>query len=177
MKRIHHLFEKTVGQLHNRIEDLLLHQPAPGKPVESDNGFESLSTAKEFREALRHLPEDPLDRSIIMFSRLSPFFDFGVMLAHDQDSWVSVCAFEKGEYFIPPSHSALNLPELSRHQIFRGRAKSLNKTLSFLNVPEDYTPLLLQPRPTLSFLLFSRLADHWLKEHVSEISKCLENSL
>ncbi len=173
-----------ISQIRRHLESLLDNDFEPGSRREKDHlktKFEISRDISLIRGISAGLPEDHLDRIVILFSRMSLFFDAGVMLENQDGRWTAQATFEKGhaEALKKQSKTAIKLPHVEVLSVLRTPASSLLRKLqlSFLD-PEDHLQcLLIKISGDFSFLLLSALPDLWLKEHIAQIKSALQNGI
>ncbi|MEN0058146.1 MAG: GTP cyclohydrolase [Bdellovibrio sp.] len=181
MEKLSQTLVSQITRLQRRFESIL------------ENDFEHKSEEDEARRAAfeasqdlalirglsQGLPEDHIDRSIVVFSRLALFFDAGVLLENHDGSWKGQALFQKGQSRLIKNNSrpAISLPTASFMAVLKTDAKTLLQKLqlSFLDPEENTSCLLIKVSPDFAFVLLSSLPDIWLKEHTEHIRKALIN--
>ncbi len=155
--------------LQKKIENLL-HEDLGAKDsdIEKMKNIFSVSQDDVFIRALSHeLPEDEEDRLVTLFSRLSSFFEVGIFCV---DSAPAI-AFIYGQFKSLSEKSTISLPVVGPSRSLRTQNDSLWENLSVFKWIKDerMTALLVQLDHKHSFILFSKLADPWLKIHFDKV--------
>ena len=126
------------------------------------------------------LPDDESERAMIVFSRLSSFFEIGVFCltdtaatvkkASNPESQVAV-VFLYGQFKAISEKKSISLPSVGPSQTLCSQNDKLWKDLSIFKwiKNERLTSFLVQLDQTLTFILISRLADAWVKIHFEKI--------
>lgn len=156
-----------------------------------DNDFENrLETSERLQETfeasrdtalvrgLSHgLPEDHIDRAIVVFSRLALLFDAGILLENNDGQWRAQANFYKGttELIKNNSKSALKIPDMTLMSVLKTDSRTmLNKlNLPHLDPENKTTCILIKTSPDFAFILLSSMADLWLKEHIENVRRAL----
>ncbi|QDK37025.1 GTP cyclohydrolase [Bdellovibrio sp. NC01] len=141
--------------------------------------FESSKDEALVRGISQGLPEDHVDRAIVVFSRLAMVFDSGVLLENHDGEWKAQAAFSKGvtELLKNPAKSTLKIPAANLMTVLKTDSFSMLQKLNLHDLdPENKTTcLLIKVTPDFAFLLFSSLPDLWLKEHTENVRRALIN--
>jgi len=179
MEKLSQTLVSQISKLQRRLESFL------------ENDFETQheendKTQKAFEPSLEQalirgvsvgLPEDHVDRAVVLFSRLGMFFDSGVLLENHDGLWKAQACFHKGvTQLLKTQHkSLLRLPHVSLLTVLKTSPVPLLKKLHLQHLdPENKTScLLIKASNDFSFLLFSSLPDMWLKDHIENIRGAL----
>jgi hypothetical protein len=166
---------RRLTKLEQKIESLLI-MDLENQDTRTLARFEPLHDSKIIRTLSRELPEDIEDRTIIVFSKLSIFFEVGVLLERESDNWKAQAYFQNGRLasLTADSLEVKGAPALSPLQIVKAPALPFLKQLKIAPTtenPEDLAAFLLRPHESVSFLLMTRLVGPWLKNHMDEIHK------
>lgn len=141
--------------------------------------FESSKDEALVRGISQGLPEDHVDRAIVVFSRLAMVFDSGVLLENHDGEWKAQAAFNKGvtELLKNPAKTTLKIPATNLMSVLKTDSYSMLHKLNLHELdPENKTTcLLVKVTPDFAFLLFSSLPDLWLKEHTENVRRALIN--
>ncbi len=124
------------------------------------------------------LPAEMFKRVSLLFSRMSVYFESGMLLYQQDGHWRSQSAFKKGEFYpILPDEKKLeiNIPPMSLDQIQKLNAEAFLKKVSMADLipSSEATGLVIKPHPDFVFVLFSELPDVWLKQQIELIHKKL----
>lgn len=119
------------------------------------------------------LPAELPIRVPLLFSRLHPFFDAGVLFKKQDLSWCPQSAFQKGFYFeLSPRETKFEFtfPELTLTQVIRAKSSEVIADLGLEEslVHDKVTALVFRPHPDYLFLILSELADPWLKLQIDK---------
>ncbi|HEX7674875.1 MAG TPA: GTP cyclohydrolase [Bdellovibrio sp.] len=125
------------------------------------------------------LPEDHIDRAIVVFSRLAMLFDAGVLLENNDSEWKAQAAFHKGvtELLKNNSKNVLKLPAVNLMTVLKTDASSLLQKMNLQHLDPQHRDscLLIKVTPDFAFVLLSSLPDLWLKEHIENVRRALIN--
>lgn len=126
------------------------------------------------------LPDDHIDRAIVVFSRLALLFDAGVLLENNDGQWRAQALFNQGHtQLLKNSNGKLwvRLPNMTLLSVLKTSSTQMLEKLQLANLdPESKTTcLLVKVTPDFAFILFSSLADLWLKEHIENVRTELIN--
>ncbi len=168
--------EKHLEKWLSQDANMLSTEPSPKTQL----AYEA-QTDTSYLEKLSHdLPEEELDRVVIVFSRLSIYFEAGLLFEKAAIDWLSRFRFEKGEFRLTELPTYLQIPDIKSMQVLKTSPKPILAEVQLsknIERPEDLTVLLMRPTEEYCFLLFSRLPDLWLKEHMQKISHHINLSL
>lgn len=147
--------------------------------------FNSLGGLDKIESLLNSMPSDSELPTRIM-DRLAPFFEAGLLLkrgpsSESQNWWVTDLNW-RGITFHLELQDQIQapglVPELTPLQIHRAPAANV---LASLNLPlliqnPEATAYLIRPTPTVAFVFFTPMADHWAQDHLAHaqrlINKC-----
>lgn len=126
------------------------------------------------------LPEDHIDRAIVVFSRLAMLFDAGVLLENNDGQWRAQAAFHQGQTQLLKNANgklSIQLPNMTLLSVLKTSSSQMLEKLQLSHLdPENKTTcLLVKVTPDFAFILFSSLADLWLKEHIEHVRTELIN--
>lgn len=120
------------------------------------------------------LPPDLQLRSRILFSRLHPYFEAGVLFQKQNGDWHPQEAFQRGFCFeLTPKEKqiAFEFPEMTLVEVKIARTQAVIHDLGL----EEYlsndkiAALVFRPHPEFLFLVLSELADPWLKTQIETV--------
>ena len=120
------------------------------------------------------LPSDLPLRTRILFARLHPYFEAGVLFQKQNEDWHPQEAFQRGFCFELTAKEkllAFEFPEMSLVEVKVARSQSVIHDLGleeYLN-NNKITALAFNPHPDFLFLILSELADPWLKTQVETV--------
>ena len=170
-----------ISNLQRRLESFLendetiKHQEDPGTKF----SFEVTRDLIHIRGLSQGLPEDHIDRTIVIFNRLATFFDAGILLENSDGRWRSQAYFESGKSFLLKKQQqvTLQLPAVKLISALRTKPQLILKKLNLKHLDPDWqtTCLLIKVTPDFAFILLSRMPDLWLKDHINHISRELVN--
>ena len=173
MDKWSHGLQRRLTKLEEKLESLLVMdlEPQKNKP---EFRFEPSYDTKIIRTLARELPEDSDDRTIIMFARLSIFFEIGILFEKESRSWKAQAFFKDGKIqgLTASTLEVKGGPEISPLQIVKAPALPFLKQLKIDSQtidPDDLTAFLMRPHGHVGFLLMTRLVGPWLKVHMDEI--------
>ena len=168
---------KTLNQFQKRFEELLDHSTEETQQIPD---FE-VNTSEQYIKGIPiALPSDHIDRTIVIFHRLAPFFNAGILMENQDGTWTTKASFQNGQVRTIPQglESILKLPQMKTTDLFSTPAKNILGKLSwkFDSIDQQSTALLLKPSPDFAFVLISELPQLWLKSHSQSIHSALIES-
>lgn len=166
-----------------RIEDLLEnsydHNRTENEKIRAH--FEVSQDAALIRGLSTGLPADHLDRIVVLFSRLSSFFNSGIMMENNDGKWTPQATFDRGvvETLRTEKRPTIAMPATELLHVLKTDALSLLEKLSLqkLDPQNDMTCLLIKVSGDFCFILLSRLPDPWLKTHIENILQSLQSGI
>lgn len=167
-------FQKRISKLEEKIGSLLELEPQNQNEQENSKSlFEPIHDSKIISTLSRELPENFEDKTIILFSRLSMFFEVGILFEKEKSFWKAQAYFERGR-LVGLTQEKLNVrggPDINPLQIVKAPALPFLKQLKLdgkIEKSEDLTAFLLRPHEDVSFVLMTRLVGPWLKMHMDQ---------
>jgi hypothetical protein len=188
MEKITEFLNRRVSKLQNRIEGLLSDTSLATrdfdrdleKPVAKDESwnFEVTRDLRPLRDLCRQMPDDFEDQILSIFAALHPYFDGGLLLEHENESWQCRLRFCEGHFDRGVEAYSAHWPQLSPNGHFVLEAKTVVAECRLpLANPERTTALVLQPSPDYAFILFSRLPHLWLRDHLQDVKEIINRAL
>ncbi len=181
MEKLSQALASKFTQLQRRFESIL-ENDFDQKVEESERSaaFEASRDLSLVRGLSLGLPDDHIDRAIVAFSRLAMLFDAGVLLENNDGQWRAQASFHRGHTQLLKNSNgklAIQLPPMTMLSVLKtASAPMLEKLqLSELDPQNRTTCLLIKVTPDFAFILFSSLADLWLKEHIEHVRTELIN--
>lgn len=181
MEKLSQTLVSKISKLQKRLEAVLENdfETTHDENERVQKTFEASQDEALIRGISIGLPEDHIDRAVVLFSRLGMFFDSGVLLENNDGQWKAQACFHRGvTQLLKAQHkSLLRLPHVSLLTVLKTDPQPLLKKLNLQHLdPENKTScLLIKASHDFSFLLFSTLPDMWLKTHIENIRKALIN--
>lgn len=166
--------QRRISKLEEKIESLLVMDLEPQAEPSANSYFEPCHDTKLIKTLSREVPEDFEDRTIIVFSRLSMYFEIGILFERENQNWRAQAFFENGR-LKGLSSECLTIkggPAITPLQIVKAPAMPFLKQLRVsqkITKAEDLNAFLIRPHDHVSFVLMTRLAEPWLKVHIDEI--------
>ncbi len=154
-------------QLHQLLEKADSTMPTVDLPFEVTTDLSKINQIGEF------LPQDLSSRVPIVFTRLHPYFDAGVLFKARGNSWCPQWAFQKGSCFQLSKQETeieFEFPELKLTEVKRAKSQAVINDLGleeYLN-NDKISALVFRPHPDFLFLVLSELADPWLKLQIDK---------
>jgi hypothetical protein len=142
--------------------------------------FESSRDISLVRGLALGLPEDHIDRAIVLFSRLSLLFDAGVLIENNDGCWLPQAIHYKGvSKPLAGNRAELKIPPMPIMSVLKTNSKTVLEKLNlkFLDPKNETCCLLIKISPDFAFILFSKLPDIWLKDHVENVTRALFSGL
>lgn len=181
MEKLASSFVSNITKLTKRFETLLENDfDTKAQDIENiQNNFESSRDIQLIRGLSQGLPEDHVDRAIVIFSRLAMHFEGGILLENQDGKWCSQAQFSRGHIQLIKTQERkfLSLPNVAIASVLKTSSGALLQKLNLtvLDPQKKCTCLVFKVTPDFSFVLLSELADIWLKEHTENIRQALIN--
>lgn len=181
MERLSQALVSKISTFQKRLQSFLENDfdPQFEEREQVQKTFEASRDEALVRGLSQGLPEDHIDRAIVVFSRLAMIFEAGILLENHDGDWKAQAFFHKGvsELFKNNAKSSMSLPNANLMTWLKTDASAvLRKTnLQHLDMDHKTTCLLIKVTPDFSFILFSSLPDLWLQEHSENVRRALIN--
>lgn len=182
MEKLSQTIVSTITNFQKRLESVL-DNDFESKVEDSERmaHFEPSRDLALVRGLSMGLPEDHVDRAIVVFSRLALLFDAGVLLENNDGQWKAQAYFHKGATHLLKNNakSFVKIPTANLFTVLSTSAQPMLEKLQLQHLdPENKTScLLIKVSPDFSFILFSEMADLWLKEHTENVRRALINGM
>lgn len=160
--------------------------------------FETTQDLSLIRGLAQGLPDDHIDRAIIIFSRLAMFFNSGILLENTDQKWKAQAFFHQGitellkntklkptplagRRTLPTDkqdeHTTIHIPNVNLMTVLKTDSTSILKKLNLSHIDPDNKTIcmLIKVTPDFAFLLFSALPEIWLHDHIENIRRALIN--
>ncbi|QDK46355.1 GTP cyclohydrolase [Bdellovibrio sp. ZAP7] len=181
MERLSQALVSKISTFQKRLQSFLENDfdPQSEERERVQTEFEASRDEALIRGLSQGLPEDHIDRAIVVFSRLAMLFQAGILLENHDGDWKAQAFFHKGvsELFKNNAKSSLSIPNANLMAWMKTDASAiLRKTnLQHLDPENKTTCLLIKVTPDFSFILFSTLPDIWLQSHTDSVRRALIN--
>ncbi len=151
--------------------------------------FEATTDVLHLEETLRFLPNsNTSDRMIHMFSRMTSYFESGVLLykhsteVSQQEIWSPGAVFFKGQYYpLAPEHLQLRLqlPALNFLELRKTSPYAILQQLHLTEISDsaDASAFAFKADMDFLFLVFSELPEPWLRTHIENIFNILKETI
>lgn len=171
-----------ITHLQKRLESILDSDLDPQNELIAQNQarFEAVTDPRLLRGLAESLPQDNTDKAVILFSRLSLYFDAGVFMEADKGLWEPQAMFDRGHICVlaKSQKRKISLPNIQLMTVLRTPSEPVLKKLQLVLDPQNKTVcLFLRPGEDFSFLLFSSLPELWLKEHTRLVTEAIHKGL
>lgn len=121
---------------------------------------------------------DTGERIVLLFSRLSLCYEFGLLLERKDESnnYQLIFGFDYGQIFSFDDDKLIPLPESCNDRVLKLKNTEWLKKWNIRALAEqkELTHLLLFPWQNVALLLSTRLADPWLKFHIEKTFEYLQ---
>ena len=181
MEKISQALVSKLSMLQRRFESFL-DNDFDHKVEESEQKLSHFEPSRDLalvRGLSLGLPEDHIDRAIVVFSRLALLFDAGLLLENNDGQWRAQASFHKGHTQLLKNNAKMSvkIPQMTMLTVLKTDAKAMLQKMQLQQLdPENKTScLLLKVSPDFAFMLFSSTADLWLKEHLENVRTALIN--
>lgn len=141
--------------------------------------FEAIRDRNALLGISEGLPLDHLMKVACVFSKLSLFFEAGVLLENNDNTWKAQAEFFKGHtrsIKISP-RPVIPIPNTNCLTVVRAPARPVLKKLKLerLDLQNKSQALLIKPTHDFAFLLLSELPDLWLIQQAETLTTALNN--
>lgn len=181
MEKLSQAIVSKFTNLQRRFESFL-DNDFENKIVETEHtqaNFEASRDLALIRGLSQGLPEDRIDRAIVVFSRLSMLFDAGILLENHDGQWKAQASFHKGvtELVKNNTKSFLKIPDMTLMSVLKTDSRTMLEKLQLphLDSENKASCLLIKTSQDFAFILFSNMPDLWLKEHIENIRREMIN--
>lgn len=181
MEKISQALVSKISLFQKRLQSFLENDfdPKADENKAAQEVFEASRDLALVRGLSQGLPDDHIDRAIVVFSRLALHFDAGVLLENHDGIWKAQASFNRGipELLKNPAKLSMSLPAVNMLTVLKTEARPMLEKLHLQHLdPQDRTDcLLIKATPDFAFLLFSTLPDIWLKDHIEHVRTALVN--
>lgn len=181
MEKLSQALASKFTQLQRRFESILENDfDQKAEEAEQAAAFEASRDLGLVRGLSLGLPDDHIDRAIVVFSRLAMLFEAGVLLENDDGRWRAQALFHRGHTQLLKNNNgkiAVPLPAANLLTVLKTSAPQMLEKLQLSHLDRDQrtTCLVVKVTPDFAFLLFSSLADLWLKDHAENVRHELIN--
>lgn len=177
MDKISQSLVSKITKLQKRFESFLDNDFENKADENSDMPFEPSRDLALVRGLSQGLPDDHIDRAIVVFSRLALLFNAGVLLENNDGEWKAQAYFHKGASHLlkNSAKTVITLPEMTLMSVMKANSTTMLEKMNLQNLdPDQQTScLLLKASPDFAYILFSGMADLWLKEHIENVRRAL----
>lgn len=177
MEKIARHLTQKLNRFQKRIESLLETETSHVDPEAPP--FEASRDTSLVRDLSVGLPDDHIDRGIVIFGRLAGLYQAGVLFENHDGQWRAQATFRDGLTKLLSTEKAksLTLPKVAPLTALKADSENLLKKLGLLDLdPGNHCKaLLMKPVPDFAYLLLSPWPDLWLKDHVEQTLKSLSD--
>lgn len=178
MDKFSKLFMNQVQLLQKQLENLLEKESLQkAEPISPSTPFEANTDLSQIQEIGISLPSETWPRVEMLFSRLSQYFDSGLLFRKDDAlAWRAVGGFDQGNYF-PLKGVEIDVPfkfpNMSLIEVHKVNSVDIFNHLKDIQVIKNdkSQALIFTPHPDYIFMVTSILADPWLKPHIERVQK------
>lgn len=175
MDKLTRTLSQSLNRFQKRIESLLETDEAPAP--DNAPAFEASRDVALVRGLSLALPDDHIDRAIVVFGRLAGLFEAGVLLENHDSQWKAQAIFQNGlaRPLRREMSASMRLPEVGPLTALQTPARSLLAKLELtdLDPSNKRRAILVKPVPDFAYILLSELPDLWLKDHLERTVKAL----
>lgn len=176
MEKWTHSLTRGFNRLQNSFESLLENDG--GKRDPDAPPFEPSRNPALVEGLSLGLPDDHIDKAVILFSRLALLFDAGLLLENHDSRWQPQALFRDGAArpLRQERRDSVALPEMNALSVLKTDGRALVKKLGI--EPKSFpvpgtAAYILRPVPDFAYVLFSALPDLWLKDHMERATHAL----
>lgn len=176
MDKISRLFMNQVQILQKQLEHLLEKEPASDPTAANRKPFYPQTDLNHLDTLSIGLPMELEARSVMIFSRVAPFFDSGLLFQHQEQGWKAIAGFDRGDYFPLKGveiEVPFKFPDMSLIEVRKVNSPEIFSHLMDLQVlrSDRGQALIFKPHPAYIFMVTSTLGDPWLKPHIERIQR------
>ncbi|HRO67517.1 MAG TPA: GTP cyclohydrolase [Pseudobdellovibrionaceae bacterium] len=175
MEKWAHSLTRGLGRLQNSFESLL--ETDGGKKDPDAPPFEPSRDPALVEGMTMGLPDDHIDKAVILFSRLALLFDGGILLENRDGRWTPQATFRDGtaRHLRLENKESVALPEMNSLSVLKTDGSAMTKKLGLdpQALPATGSAYILRPVPDFAYVLFSSLPDLWLKDHMERTTHAL----
>lgn len=178
MDKLSKIMLERAQKMQSYLQKLLEHdglKPIKNRSEISSGPFEAKSDLTQLDDVGMGLPMKLHDRAQGLFSRLSPYFESGMLFhINSKKNWKPQAAFQDGDFYPLVADDLqidFSFPEMTLIEILRLKESPTQKTLIKIGLITDpkMQVLAFKPHPEYVFLMTSQLPDVWLKNHSEKI--------
>lgn len=145
--------------------------------IESSQNFE-LNPDNSYLENLSYVYNNTVEKNNLpsLFSQLSPYFEIGFLLEKQDRSHTTTHMFAYGNLIdLKKKSTTLSLPNSTVFTVLKTSAPAILKkmNMNFLNPQNKLNAFVISVSPQYSFLVFTKLADPWLKLRLESLQSTL----
>ncbi|MBX3041288.1 MAG: GTP cyclohydrolase, partial [Bdellovibrionaceae bacterium] len=170
MEKWTHSLTRGLSRLQNSFESLL--ETDGGKKDPDAPPFEASRDPALIDGLSLGLPDDHIDKAVILFSRLALLFDGGLLLENLDGRWTPRAIFREGtaHHLRQESKDSVALPEMNSLAVLKTEGPALMKKLGIdgKSISLSDAAYIVRPVPDFAYVLFSSLPDLWLKGHLEK---------
>jgi hypothetical protein len=175
--RLSRLFFNQVQILQKQLENLLEKEPLrETKAPVAEKSFHVQTDLTQVDSMGVGLSNLLSERAPMLFSKLSVYFDSGLLFQRAGNEWKATAGFDHGEFFPLKGveiQVPFKFPDMTLIEVRRVHSREIFSQLMDLQVlrSEKGQALIFKPHPDYIFMVTSTLADPWLKPHVERIQR------
>jgi len=178
MDKLSKIMLAKAQQMQSYLQKLLDNdglKPLQNKSEIPAGPFEAKTDLTQLDDVGMGLPNKLHERTQALFSRLSPYFESGMLFhINSKKNWKPQAAFQDGDFYPLVSddlQTDFSFPEMTLVEILRLKESPTQKTLIKIGLISDpqMQVLAFKPHPEYVFLVCSQLPDVWLKKHSEKI--------
>ena len=178
----------TWGEFSQKLENILNGDISPGwdndetppKGQSFQQKFELQVNFHGLESVSIGLPTDHVEKVVAVFKRLSPYFQFCLLLENRDQKFIPVAFFNEGAAKVASGafHDLkLSLPTTKHLQVLTTQGSIFVKKLKLNWDPENKCKAyLVRPTPDFAYILFSPVPDLWMQDHMTALVKELKKT-
>ncbi len=174
--KLSRLFFNQVQVLQKQLEHLLEKEPLDKKKEQTPRNFHAQTDLTQIDDMGLGLAPNLSERAPMLFSKLSLYFDSGLLFQRTGTEWKATAGFDQGDFFPLKGveiQVPFRFPDMSLIEVRRVHSREIFSHLMDLQVlkSEKGQALIFKPHPDYIFMVTSVLADPWLKPHIERIQR------
>jgi hypothetical protein len=175
--KLSRLFFNQVQILQKQLEHLLEKEPLKETKTQTPKkDFQVQTDLTQIDSMSVGLSSQLSERAPMLFSKLSVYFDSGLLFQRAGQEWKATAGFDQGDFF-PLKGVEIQIPfkfpDMTLIEVRRVHSREIFSHLMDLQIlrSEKGQALIFKPHPDYIFMVTSTLADPWLKPHMERIQR------
>ncbi len=173
------ILKETWSELSQKLEGLLQESPELEKkttdPHTLQQKFELQVNFEGLERLSQNLPSDPIEKIGMVFKKLHPYFQYGLLLEKRESKFNPVALFHEGHLRVASGsfhEMKLSLPPTQHLQVLSTPARIFVNKFKLNWDPEGKCQAyLMRPTSDFAYILFSPVPDLWMQDQMANLMK------